>query len=84
MTDEKANDRAARAFKKEDRAREGAKAAASYAQEGVAARKNMERLRAERLAREAEETANPCPPPAKKQTSSKISPKGKRKANKAV
>jgi len=83
MTDQKAADRAARAFKKEDRAREGANAAASYAEEGVATRKNMERLRAERLTREADETANPRAPSAKKQKSSKV-PSGKLKKNKEL
>jgi hypothetical protein len=40
---------------------EGAKARADYAADGVAVRKNMERLRALRLAKEAEAATRPAP-----------------------
>jgi hypothetical protein len=46
----------ARQKRREIAAREGAKALAYYKAEAVAVRKNMERLRALRLAKEAEET----------------------------
>lgn len=52
-SDNKAKDRAERAFKKEEQARAGAKAMASYEEEGRAIRKNMARLREQRLARDA-------------------------------
>lgn len=47
---------------------EGARAMADVAREAVAVRKNMERLRALRQARDAEQAASPQPvdPPAKK------------------
>ena len=49
----KAKERAERAFKKEQQARSGAKAMASYEEEGRAIRKNMAKLREQRLARDA-------------------------------
>jgi hypothetical protein len=45
---------------------DGDKAMADFEKDAVAIRKNMERLRALRLAKEAEEAANAPPPAAKK------------------
>jgi hypothetical protein len=52
---------------------EGARAMVDVAQQAIAVRKNMERLRALRQAREAEEarTLAPVPPTAKKLTAKK-------------
>lgn len=61
------------AERKERAAIEGRKAIAEYEANGVAARKNMERLRALRLEKEAadREAALAAPEPAKKPTKSK-------------
>jgi len=55
LTDQSNNARARAEsnFKKEERAKEGAKAMVEYQANGRAARENMERLRALRLAKEA-------------------------------
>jgi len=66
-THDPAKTRAQAAFRKEQQAREGAKAMADYIAEQAAVRARTERLRALRLAREAEEaTAAPAPKPRKK------------------
>ncbi len=52
-----AQDRAEASFKKEQRARDGAKAMAEYTAAGIAAREKTARLRALRLAKQAAETA---------------------------
>jgi hypothetical protein len=51
-------DKAAAAFKKQEQAREGAKAMAEYQADMIAEQKKIEKLRALRLAHEAAETAN--------------------------
>lgn len=51
-------DKAAAAFKKQEQAREGAKAMAEYQADLVAEQQKIEKLRALRLAHEAAETAN--------------------------
>ncbi|RTL55327.1 MAG: hypothetical protein EKK40_00865 [Bradyrhizobiaceae bacterium] len=56
----------ARAEKQRIARTEGAKVMAEIEKDAVAVRKNMERLRALRLAREAEEAKNAPPPPAPK------------------
>lgn len=64
----------ARAEKQKIASTEGAKAMAEVRAHDVAVRKNMERLRALRLAKEAEERADGVgvePPPAKKKVSRK-------------
>jgi hypothetical protein len=58
-----AQDRAEASFKKDQRARDGAKAMAEYEAAGVAMRKKTERLKALRLAKEA---ADPAPEAGKK------------------
>ena len=65
-----ARNRAEANFKKEERAKEGAKAMTEYIANGKAVRENMAQLRAQRLAREAAEKANaaaakPAAKPAK-------------------
>jgi hypothetical protein len=64
--------RADASFKKEERAREGAKAMQEYEAEGRAVLKNTARLRALRLAKEAadkvEEAAKPAKPATQKRT----------------
>lgn len=72
----------ARAEKQKTAAVEGAKAMADRNAQDVAVRKNMERLRALRLAKEAEEAANAvdAPPKAKKagsRSGTKIASKAK-------
>lgn len=52
-----AQDRAEASFKKEQRARDGAKAMAEYTAAGIAAREKTARLKALRLAKQAAETA---------------------------
>jgi hypothetical protein len=52
-----AQDRAEASFKKDQRARDGAKAMAEYEAAGVAMRKKTERLKALRLAKEAADLA---------------------------
>jgi hypothetical protein len=61
MTKQQSPSQIARAERLRLAAIEGAKARADYEAEGVAARKNMERLRALRLAREAEQSSEPVP-----------------------
>jgi hypothetical protein len=56
-SNKEAQDRAEASFKKEQRARDGAKAMAEYAAAGIAAREKTARLKALRLAKEAAETA---------------------------
>jgi hypothetical protein len=51
-------DKAAAAFKKQEQAREGAKAMAEYQADLVAEQQKIEKLRALRLAHEATEAAN--------------------------
>ena len=59
--------RAESSFRKEERAKEGAKAMMEYQADGRAVREQMARLRALRLAKEAADAAAPAPPaPAKK------------------
>jgi hypothetical protein len=53
-----AQERAEANFKKDQRARDGAKAMAEYEAAGVAMRKKTERLKALRLAKEAADLAN--------------------------
>jgi hypothetical protein len=52
-----AQDRAEASFKKEQRARDGAKAMAEYTAAGIAAREKTARLKALRLAKQAAEAA---------------------------
>ena len=72
MADRKSTEPSAESIARANRQRlaqeEGARAMADVARDAVAVRKNMERLRALRLAREAEHAASPQPaaPPAKK------------------
>ena len=54
---DQARARAEKSFKKEERAREGAKAMMDYEAEGRATREKTERLRALRLAKEAADRA---------------------------
>ena len=56
----------ARAERQRVASEEGARAMADVAQKAVAVRKNMERLRALRAAREAEDATTQPPPAAKK------------------
>ena len=59
--------RAEASFKKEERAKEGAKAMMEYQANGRVIREQMARLKALRLAKEAADAAAPVPPqPAKK------------------
>jgi hypothetical protein len=59
--------RAEASFKKEERAKEGAKAMMEYQATGRVVREQMARLKALRLAKEAAEAAAEAPPqPAKK------------------
>ena len=57
--------RAERNFKKEERARDGRKAMTEYEVQAVAVRAKTERLKALRLAKEAEAQAQTEVPPAK-------------------
>lgn len=65
---------AEKAFKRDEAARDGSKAMAEHRAEGLAVRANMDKLREQRLAREAELAAKP---PAKP-TKSMAAPKGRR------
>ncbi|MFY9694437.1 MAG: hypothetical protein WA776_00455 [Xanthobacteraceae bacterium] len=58
--------RAEASFKKEERAKEGAKAMLEYQASGKAVREQMARLKALRLAKEAAEAAVVVPPPPPK------------------
>ena len=69
----------ARAEKRRVAEIEGAKALADYEKDAVAVRKNMERLRAMRLAKEAEEARN-APPAAPKKSRAAKSAKNAPKA----
>jgi hypothetical protein len=60
--------RAEASFKKEERAREGTKAMLEYEAEERAVRKNTERLRALRLAKEAADKVEEAPKPVKSTT----------------
>ena len=72
MATTKMQDRANTAFRKEERAREGAKAMDEYRAERVAVDKKIERLKALRLAKEAEDAAiAAAAPPAPKKTKAK-------------
>jgi hypothetical protein len=62
-------DKAAAAFKKEERVREGQQAMAEYNAARAAEEKKIERLRALRLAREAADAAAPAPAPAARTSS---------------
>lgn len=53
----------------------GAEARAHFEAQDIAVRKNMERLRAERLAKETEDAANTPSEPAPKQRAKKKRPK---------
>jgi len=55
--------RAEASFKKEERAKEGAKAMLEYQANGRVVREQMARLKALRLAKEAAAAAAPVPPP---------------------
>ena len=55
--------RAEASFKKEERAKEGAKAMLEYQANGRVVREQMARLKALRLAKEAAAAATPVPPP---------------------
>jgi len=55
--------RAEASFKKEERAKEGAKAMMEYQANGRVVREQMARLKALRLAKEAAAAAAPVPPP---------------------
>ena len=66
----------ARTEKRRVAAIEGAKALADFDKDAIAVRKNMERLRALRLAKEAEEARNAPPPaPKKRKAAAKSGPK---------
>lgn len=66
----------ARAEKQRVARTEGAKVMADIEKDAIAVRKNMERLRALRLAKEAEEAKNAPPPaPKTKRVSAKTDPK---------
>jgi len=58
--------RAEASFKKEERAKEGAKAMLEYQASGKAVREQMARLKALRLAKEAADAAVVVPPPPPK------------------
>jgi hypothetical protein len=58
--------RAEASFKKEERAKEGAKAMMEYQATGRVVREQMARLKALRLAKEAADAAAPAPPPPAK------------------
>ncbi len=58
--------RAEASFKKEERAKEGAKAMLEYQASGKAVREQMARLKALRLAKEAADAAVVAPPPPPK------------------
>lgn len=64
----------ARAERMRIAAEDGAEARAAVLARDVAVRKNMERLRALRLARDAEEAAHPKPAPAGKRRETKSRP----------
>lgn len=58
--------RAEASFKKEERAKEGAKAMLEYQANGRVVREQMARLKALRLAKEAADAAAPVPPEPEK------------------
>ncbi len=58
--------RAEASFKKEERAKEGAKAMLEYQANGRVVREQMARLKALRLAKEAADAAAPAPPEPEK------------------
>jgi hypothetical protein len=62
VNSEQARERAERNFKREERALDGRKAMAEYEAQAVATRKKTARLKALRLAKEAEAPAEPPPP----------------------
>jgi hypothetical protein len=62
----------ARAERMRIAAEDGAQARAEVQARDVAVRTNMERLRAQRLAREAEDAARPKPAPAAKRRTTKL------------
>lgn len=67
MTSDRARQRAERTFKKEERAQDGRKAMTEYEAQAVATRKKTARLKALRLAKEAQEqTEKPAERPAKR------------------
>lgn len=72
----------ARTEKRRVAAIEGAKALADFDKDAVAVRKNMERLRALRLAKEAEDAANAPPPAPKKKKAAAKSSSPKKTAQK--
>jgi len=64
--------RAEASFKKEERAREGAKAMLEYEAQERAVRKNTERLRALRLAKEAADKVEEAAKPVKSATKKRM------------
>jgi len=70
MTKQQSPSQLARSERMRIAAVEGAKALAEYQAQGVAVRKNMERLRALRLSREAEQDA--APQPVKRKAKKKV------------
>jgi hypothetical protein len=62
MTSDQARQRAERNFKREERAQDGRKAMIEYEAQAVATRKKTARLKALRLAKEAQARDEPPPP----------------------
>ena len=62
MTSDQARQRAERNFKREERAQDGRKAMIEYEAQAVATRKKTARLKALRLAKEAQARNEPSPP----------------------
>ena len=62
MTSDQARQRAERNFKREERAQDGRKAMIEYEAQAVATRKKTARLKALRLAKEAQAPVEPPPP----------------------
>jgi hypothetical protein len=73
MTSDQARQRAERNFKREERAQDGRKAMVEYEAQAVATRKKTARLKALRLAKEAQARSEPLPekpverPPTRRQ-----------------
>ena len=67
--------RAEAEFRKKAQAEDGKLAATEYKAESMAVRENMARLRALRLAKEAEDLANPPEPKAKPKAKAKVAKK---------
>jgi hypothetical protein len=76
MADRSSKDEAQKQFAKVQRAEDGKKAMSEYEAEGAAMRAKTERLRALRLAREAEQAAAAPPPAAAKKKKAAKADKG--------